>query len=186
MHRYIFPVFLTGLFTADAALASEGRKQAESFSNIYASTCLQHLSDLDELRDKLQAAPQLPPEKAAHFLAGREGQAWPVPDRHGTFVLTLQDGKNFCAVHARRADTEAVRELFVNLVANSVTDARSELEVKQVADEQRQTDSNGPVDTIAYEWSTPGASRKMLFMLSTAPSETAQLQVYGSASIIRE
>jgi len=24
-----------------------------------------------------------------HFLVGRQGQAWPVPDRHGTYVLIL-------------------------------------------------------------------------------------------------
>lgn len=186
MYRHIFPVVLASLLITDAALASEGRQQAESFANIYASTCIQHLNNLDGLREKLQAAPQLPPGKAAHFLAGHEGQAWPVPDRHGTFVLTLQDGKNFCAVHARRADTEAAKELFVNLVANPAVQARSQVEVKQVTNEQQQTDANGLVETVAYEWSTPGAPRKMLFMLSTAPSETAQLQVYGSASIIRE
>lgn len=186
MYKYILPVVLTGLFSADVTLASEGQQQAESFANIYASTCIQHMTNLDELREKLQAAPQLPPEKTAHFLAGREGQAWPVPDRHGTYVLVLHNDKNFCAVHARRADTEAARELFVKLVAAPVAMARSQIEVKQVTDEQRQTDANGLVKTIAYEWSTPGAPRKMLFMLSTASSDTAQLQVLGSVSITRE
>lgn len=186
MYRPIFSVILAALFTTDAALASEGRQQAESFASIYAFTCIQHLNNLDDLREQLRAAPQLPPEKAAHFLAGREGQAWPIPDRHGTFVLTLQDGKNFCAVHARRADTEVAKELFVNLVANAQLQARSQVEVKQVTNEQRQTDANGLVETVAYEWAVPGASHKMLFMLSTAASESAQLQVFGSASIIRE
>lgn len=186
MNRQIFPVILTALLATDAALASEGQQQAESFASIYASTCVQHLNNLDALREQLQAAPQLPPEKAAHFLSGREGQAWPVPDKHGTFVLTLQDDKNFCAVHARRADTGVAKELFVNLVANERLQARSQIEVKLVTTEQRQTDANGLVETVAYEWIVPGAPRKMLFMLSTAASETAQVQVYGSASIIRD
>lgn len=186
MYRHIFAVILAALFTTDAALASDGRQQAESFANIYASTCIKHLNNLDDLREKLQSAHQLPPEKAAQFLAGNEGQAWPVPDRHGTFVLTLQDGKSFCAVHARRADTEIAKELFINLVANPSEQAHSQVEVQQVANEQHQTDANGLVETVAYEWAVPGASNKMLFMLSTATSETAQLQVYGSTSIIRE
>ncbi len=186
MHKQVLPVLLTALFSAEAALASDSRKQAESFADIYASTCIRHMANLDSLREKLQGAPQLPPEKAIHFLAGREGQAWPVPDRHGTYVLTLQDGKNFCAVHARRADTEAAKELFVNLVANPEVQARPGVEVKQVTSEQHQTEVNGLVETIAYEWSAPDATRTMLFMLSVAPSGTAQVQVYGSASIIRD
>lgn len=89
-------------------------------------------------------------------------------------------------MHARRADAEVAKELFVNLVANPPVQARSRVEVKLVSTEQHQTDTNGLVDTVAYEWAAPGASRKVLFILSTATSETAQLQVYGSASIIHE
>ena len=54
----------------------------------------------------------------------------------------------------------------------------------QVTREQRQTVANGLVEIAAYEWSAPGAQRRMPFMLSVASSETAQ--VYGTASIIRE
>ncbi|WP_440291502.1 NMCC_0638 family (lipo)protein [Halopseudomonas sp. Lyrl_26] len=58
-------------------------------SGIFATTCFRHLPNLDALRQQLQSVPQLPPEKAVHFLVGRQGQAWPVPDRHGTYVLIL-------------------------------------------------------------------------------------------------
>ena len=51
---------------------------------------------------------------------------------------------------------------------------------------RRQTEANGLVETIAYEWFAPGAQRRMPLMLSGAPSETAQIQVYGTASIIGE
>ena len=77
-----------------------------------------------------------------------------------------------------------MKELFIHLVANSDVQSRSGVEVKQVTREQWQTEANGLVETAAYEWSAPGAQRRMPFMLSVASSETAQ--VYGTASIIRE
>ncbi|MBR7800116.1 hypothetical protein KDM90_08905 [Undibacterium sp. FT137W] len=124
--------------------------------------------------------PKLPPEKAAMFLAGNPGDAWPVPDKHGTFVLALPSGKNLCVVHVRRANTEAVKKLFAGLVLN----APSPLVAKQVRNEQAQTIANGQTQTVAYEWSVPNAPRKMLFTLTTAASNTAQLQVLASAAII--
>lgn len=43
-----------------------------------------------------------------------------------------------------------MKELFINLVANSGVQARPRVEVKQVAREQRQTEANGLVEIIAY------------------------------------
>lgn len=122
--------------------------------------------------------PKLPVEKAAHFLSGNPGDAWPVPDKHGIFVLSLPTNKNICAVYARRADTAIAEKLFAGQVAN----APPPLVSKQVINERGQTVANGPTHTISYEWSAPNAPRKMLFTLTTASSETAQLQVLGSAS----
>ncbi|WP_426110919.1 NMCC_0638 family (lipo)protein [Pseudomonas sp. DSP3-2-2] len=106
--------------------------------------------------------------------------AWPVPDKYGTFVLALPGGKNFCAVHVRKANTETATKLFTALVAN----APAALIVRQVKNEQAKTASNGQIQTVSYEWSVPNATRKMLFTLTTASSESAQLQVLGSAAII--
>ena len=167
-------------FLSSVCFADEGEDQANSFANIYASLCLKNLSNLEALREKLKPMPKLPPEKAAHFLAGNPGDAWPVPDKHGTFVLALPSGKNLCAVHVRRANTEAAKKLFASLVST----APSPLVAKQVRNEQAQTTANGQTQTVAYEWSVPNASRKMLFTLTTAASDTAQLQVLASAAII--
>lgn len=167
-------------FLSSICFAGEGEDQANSFANIYASLCLKNLSNLEALREKLKPMPKLPPEKAAHFLAGNPGDAWPVPDKHGTFVLALPSGKNLCAVHVRRANTEAAKKLFAGLVST----APSPLVAKQVRNEQAQTTANGQTQTVAYEWSVPNASRKMLFTLTTAASDTAQLQVLASAAII--
>ncbi len=182
MRKYMITLFATSLVFNAATAATEGENQANSFANIYASLCLRHLNNLEELREKLKPMPKFPPEQAALFLSGNAGDAWPVPDEHGTFVLALPAGKNICVLHVRRADTESARKQFEGLVAT----APSPLVARQVTDEQGQTQANGQTHTVAYEWSVPGASRKLLFMLTTAPSETAQLQVLGSASITGE
>lgn len=166
--------------TSNVCFAVEGEDQANSFANIYASLCLKNLSNLETLREKLKPMPKLPPEKAAMFLAGNPGDAWPVPDKHGTFVLALPSGKNLCAVYARRASTEAAKKLFTGLVANAPTP----LVAKQVRNEKAQTAANGQTQTVSYEWSVPNTKLKMLFTLTTASSDTAQPQVLGSAVIV--
>ena len=162
--------------------ADEGENQASSFANIYASLCLKNLTNLEELREKLKPMPKLPTEKASLFLGDYPGDAWPVPNKHGLFVLALPTGKNFCAIHARRANTDMAKKLFIKMVSN----APAPLTSKQVLDEQSETLANGQTRTISYEWSVPNASRKMLFTITTASSATAQLQVLGSAAIVEQ
>lgn len=181
MPKFVAAILILGL-TSNACFAGEGEDQANSFANIYASLCLKNLSNLEALREKLKPMPKLPPEKAAMFLAGKPGDAWPVPDKHGTFVLALPSGKNLCAVHGRRASTETASKLFTGLVAT----APSPLIAKQVRNEQVQTTANGQTQTVSYEWSAPNSARKMLFTLTTASSATAQLQVLGSAAIVSQ
>nr|GFD23927.1 hypothetical protein [Tanacetum cinerariifolium] len=162
--------------------ASEGNDQANSFAKIYTTLCLQNLPELEVLRQKLAPMPKLPVEKAALFLGGAPGDAWPVPDKHGTFVLALPSGKNLCAVHARRADVDVANILFQKLVANAPAPFTS----KMVMNEDKQTVANGMTHTVSYEWSIPNGARKMLFTLTTAAAETAQLQVLGSAAIVSQ
>jgi len=180
MRKRVITLALSVLVSNFATAASEGENQASSFANIYSSLCIKHLSNLDALRERLKLLPKLPPEKASYFLAGNTGDVWPVPDKYGTFVLALVPGKQICAVHGRRVDTEAAKRQFFKLVAV----APSPLVAKQVISEQAQTAANGPTETMAYEWSVPHAKHTMLFTLTTAPSETAQRQVLGSAAII--
>lgn len=169
-------------FSGISIAATPGEEQASSFISLYSSLCLKHVNNLDALRDKLRPMPKLPPEKAEHFLTGRAGDVWPVPDKQGTFVLALLKGGNFCAVYGRRADTEAVEQKFSAIVAT----APSPLVAKQVANKHVQTSANGQTHTVAYEWSIPNAHRKMLFTLTTASSATAQIQAMGSAAIVNE
>ncbi|MHC8293723.1 NMCC_0638 family (lipo)protein [Pseudomonas sp. LB3P58] len=181
MPRFFATLLMITLGT-NACLASEGDDQANSFAKIYASLCMKNLPNLEALREKLRPIPSLPPEKAALFLAGNPGDAWSVPDKYGTFVLALPSGKNFCAVHVRRASTETAIKLFTGMVANPPSPFISTL----VKNEQTQSPANGQIQTLSYEWSVPSATRKMLFTLTTATSESAQLQVLGSAAIISQ
>lgn len=73
-------------------------------------------------------------------------------------------------------------KLFTEMVANPPTPFTSTL----VKNEQTQSPANGQIQTLSYEWSVPSTTRKMLFTLTTATSESAQLQVLGSAALISQ
>lgn len=182
MLRLAIAIGLLCFMSGSSIAATQGEEQAASFTRLYSSLCLKHANSMGALREKLVPAPKLPSAKAAHFLGGREGDAWPIPDNYGKFVLTLLAGDNFCAVYARRADADAVESQFAALVAT----APPPLVARQVQDEYAQTSANGQTHTVAYEWSVPNARRRMLFTLTTASSATAQIQALGSVAVIRQ
>lgn len=175
--RIVNVAVLTGtIFACGSAM---GNPQVDSFINIYSSICLKHLANLDELRTKLKDIPELPKEKAAAFLHGMSGGAWPVPDKHGDFVVSLPTGKNICSVFARRIDAKEAEEKFVRLVKEAPAPL-----VAQLVDTNSGTGTkDGSSKTISYSWSVPQAKRKMLFMLTTAGGETAAIQGLATASI---
>ena len=160
--------------------AQEASQQADSFANIYASTCLKHLSNLDSLRGKLASMPNLPPEKASNFLQGQPGKAWPVPDKHGVFVLAIPHGKNLCTVFARRVNGPEAIARFQRLVAS----APAPLTSRQTPSSSSDTQRNGSANTIGYEWHATGASRRLQFTLTTASSPTADIQGMASAAYV--
>jgi hypothetical protein len=175
-----FAALLVITLSSNACLASEADDQANSFAKIYASLCMKNLPNLEALREKLRPVPSLAPDKASLFLAGNPGDAWSVPDKYGTFVLVLPHGKNFCAVHVRRASAETAIKLFTGMVANPPSPFTSTL----IKNEQAQSMVNGQTRTLSYEWSIPNTTRKVLFSITTATSASAPLQVLGSAAII--
>lgn len=177
-----FAALLSLTLSANACLASEADDQANLFAKIYASLCMKNLPNLEALREKLRPIPSLPPDKAALFLGGNPDDARSVPDTYGTFVLALPYGKNFCALHVRRASVETAIKLFTGMLANPPSPFTSTL----TKNEQAQSPINGQTRTLSYEWSAPNATRKILFSITTATSESAQLQVLASAAIISQ
>jgi hypothetical protein len=173
--------FIFALITASSCTVAHADPAADSFVNIYATTCLKYINDLKSLRAILERTPKLPPEKASQFLEGKPGSAWPVPDKHGLFVLAILDQTNMCIVYARRADPESVETQVKKLVAS----APPPLLARQLSNSRSQTAKSGVTHTLSYEWSATGASRKLLFMLTTASSESAELQAVATASIMQ-
>lgn len=175
--KHVLPILVVASFCMNVD-AQEASQQADSFLNIYATTCLKHISSLDTLRGKLAALPSLPPEKAAQFLNGQHGKAWPVPDKHGVFVLAIPDGKNLCTVFALRVHGPEATSRFKRLVAT----APPPLNARELQNNNAATPSNGLANTLAYEWATSGANRSLRFTLTTANSQNANIQGMVSAS----
>lgn len=176
MSRQIFALLSLVVSTTCCADA-----QADAFASIYVNICLKHLSDLDALRSKLKDLPSLPAEKASFFLQGKSGSAWPVPDKSGVFIVAIPDKKNFCAVYARRVSAEAAEQRFIRTTET----APAPLVSRKTGDERRQTPKNGPIRTVSYEWAVPQAPLRMLFTLTTATGEDADLQGLASAAIVK-
>lgn len=80
--RIIFTllVFVGTLFSVPSRAQGTDPK-AEFFAKLYASMCMKNLHNLEALRSQLikNNLPKLSPEKAALFLNGANGDAWPVP-----------------------------------------------------------------------------------------------------------
>lgn len=146
--------------------------------------CMKNLHSLDTLRSQLVKSnlPKLPPEKAANFLNGSGGDAWPVPSQGelGNFVLALPAGNNLCVVFARRANQIDIERRFEDIAGK----APAPLVVEKGIDQKLDTLPNGETHTVSYEWSIPQAPRRMMFTLSTSASENAQLQAMASATVV--
>lgn len=166
---------------AAAAPASAGgstpEQQAESFANIFATTCAKYASNLAALRTKLAPLPTMPADKAAYFLQGQAGKAWPVPDPHGSFVVAIPDGQNLCAVYARRVGVPQSLAWFKKMAA----EAPAPMVSRQVQDSKSATPHNGTAHTLAFEWAAPDSTKRVLYSLTTSASPTADLQ--GLASV---
>lgn len=175
---------LIGLCTvccSSYTLAATAAQQADSFANIYATTCLKYLPKLDELRNKLSQLPTLPSEQASPFLNGKAGKAWSVPDPYGTFVVALPDQMNLCAVYARKVNATLAKQQFARLVAT----APAPLTSRQLSSTRKHDAKNGNRFNVSYEWQFKSAPRKMLFMLTTADTDTADFQGMATASMIQ-
>ena len=67
--------------------------QADDFNTAYLNFCIKHLPNLNDLRKKLEDAPQLPVKRAEYFLRGQDGSAWAVSTPHNdTLILAIPAG----------------------------------------------------------------------------------------------
>lgn len=182
MKKLFISSFVAVLFSGNLCWADSVTDQVKSFVNIYQSICFKYLKNMDDARQKLKPLPALPDEKARFFLQGMPGTAWPVPDKHGTFVLVIHERKNFCAVYAHRVNAGLVEKSF----AERFKQAPPPLQATLKEDKKEVNANNVPVRTLAYTWSAAGAKNKMLFMLTTSTGADAPLQGLLSASTIQD
>ena len=185
--KRVVPIAILGMLTFNITGHTEGiDNKANAFANLYLKLCMKNINDFESLRTQLtnNKLSKFPPEQAALFLRGQQGDAWPIPHQGklGNFVLVLPSDKRFCAIHARRADQTEVEQQFTRLVSKAPPPLVSELK----KEEEVETSKNGRTHTISYAWSLPQANRKILFTLTTASSENASLQALGSTAIITE
>jgi hypothetical protein len=158
----------------------------EGFLNLYVGLCMKHLSDLGAMRGRLlrDKVPRLPPESAALFLGGMQGEAWPVPwqGKEGNFVLALPAGKNLCVLHARRTNAAEVERGFLQMVEQ----APAPLVAKRGKNQEQVTKASGRNRTVSATWAQPGVRRKMQFILTTSSSSKAGRQAMASVAIVGE
>jgi len=164
-----------------ARAADDVDARATFFSNVFVGQCMQHINDTEALRANLIKLhlPKLPPQRAARFLAGKDGDAWPVTSPLGSFVLALPRAAKLCIVYAQKVDTAEVEKLFEGLVAKAPAPLVSE----KLGDEHKEAAANVEMHRISYAWAPPDARNKLHFVLITSAKEDADVQAMASVSL---
>lgn len=180
MHQSIISLVVLGLTAEVALAASIGESQAKSFAETYSSFCVKHAGNFDALREKLKQTTPLSADKAAVFLSGKSGDAWPIPVQQGPLVLTLPRDQSRCSVHMQGVDSKVLTKQFANLVSK----APYPMLAKQVRSDKQQMLDQGGVQTVSYEWSAPNSPHKMVFTLTTDKEKNEPRQAQGSVAIL--
>jgi hypothetical protein len=105
-----------------------------------------------------------------------------VPEESGAFILAIHDNRRVCTLLAHHADATAVEQAFLGLVNKPIPP----LEAKKISVKVDKTSKNGDAKTTTYQWQAPNAKRKLVFVLSTTTLATAEIQAFGSISIVEE
>lgn len=181
------PLLLATALLMQAAMAqilnpaAKAAVQADDFNTAYVNFCIKHLPNLNDLRKKLEDAPQLPVGRAEYFLRGRDGSAWAVPTPHNdTLILAIPAEKNICTLYARQADIARVEAAFATLAA-VVPEGAS---VEKIRDDDTTDQAGRRSHTTAYQWQLPDTGRKMLISLTTAPG--GDTPIIASAAILKD
>lgn len=155
-------------FSAQAA-------QLDSFTDLFARTCMQHFYSQDQLRGKLAAQQELEGQEASFFLGGLEGTAWLVEHNNSRFVVSLrQDG--MCAVFAQTASATEVQRNFVATVGNAP-------EPLVAVQRQSSGPASGSTRTVSYAWTREQDPSELLFTLTTSEDPDSPVQAMASLGV---
>ena len=180
MQKILIPLLIALTCHATFA-ASDAEKQAEDFTNLYTNTCIQHLTDLDKLREKLKDLPPVPKEAADIYLAQQEGGAWIVPHEPENYVIAIMKDKNYCAVFAHHIDAAEVEKRYLK----TINQPPEGFTTVQREDEHKTVDGS-KLHYLAHQWQLPDNSRKPTFMLTTTTDPDALMQAYISVAIAND
>lgn len=146
----------------------------EGFLKLYTDLCVKRIDDLGAFRRKLlrTGVPRFQPERARQYLAGLDGDAWPVSykGRTGNFVLVLAEDNDQCMLYARRTDRVAVEQGFTDLVAKTHVAARTVARTR------------GDALTLSATL-RPRGEHAMRFALTTQSAPDAKLRAIASVEL---
>lgn len=161
-----------------ATTAHAGTTLPDDFSTLFATTCMQHFQEPDDLRGALQdgGAELVPAQNSDAFLGGESGQAWIIKGATTRYVVSLRDD-GVCAVFAQQAERASTEADFIDLVGSS-----PEPMVARKEDAAKLGPNNEHSRTLAYSWTLPGQQSQLLFVLTTSTSTEVLAQAMASLS----
>ena len=172
-HKLI--MLLLSFLVAGNSFGSTPREESNEFISLYNSLCLKNIYKLEEFKKKLSKLPSLPEKSAKFFLGSNDGKSWPVPSKHGKYVLSISSNNNFCSLSAMQGDINVVESIFRTIVKQT-----PEPLISQQLDHGPNSSN---LKTIAYQWYKEGSRRATLFKLTTNNDKSQQASIKILASV---
>ena len=163
------PVLMAALMAAGLPAPAQAADQASEAVGLFVQSCLKHIEDQRDLRDWIQATPQLqqfPPEAAKSFLDGKKGEVWNAENKAGLFALVLF-ADDSCSVLAQRASADQVSLVFADFVR------RKNLPLNKIGDKK---DFVRGIDEREEIYRSHGAGMRYEVVVVTSKSERADAQ----------
>jgi hypothetical protein len=153
-----------GLFLVALPAWPLGSNDSDSFTTLFAYTCMKNFYAHDQLRAEMAKSNStaLPQDRAAFFLNGAPGTAWAVLEGGQRYVVVLRDDA-ICAVYAQHAPVEVVQKNFIALVSSSPAPL-----VAEKLDSATAGPNSDVLHTITYAWSRPKDDTELTFTLTTS------------------
>lgn len=167
------------LFTVPAGICAPKLQGSESFTNLFAQTCMANFYSQEKLRSDMaaQGSPVLAAEHSQPFMGGATGTAWGVVVEESAYIVVLRDD-NVCAVYAQHAPVGEVRKNFMALYSSGPP-----LLVVEKMDDISSGPDADPSTTTAYSWSRAGDKEKLVFTLTTSSGESSGIQASATMSL---
>ncbi|WP_425500967.1 NMCC_0638 family (lipo)protein [Pseudoxanthomonas gei] len=170
-------VLATAAFALSSGAFAAEPPQQETFTALFATTCMQHFYAPEKLRANMtsQSAPVLQGEQSQFFLGGSPGTAWSIRLPDGMYVVSWRDD-GVCTVFAQHAPVAEVQSNFAALVAS----APEPLIASPRATGGPNTDA---LKTSSYAWHRSEEETELLFTLTTSSEATAAVQAMASMAV---